>query len=144
MLVIMNFYYRFMWSVVKSLLLKLILQKAPNSVVHQHVPVGSLHLMWCREDVHELMYNNALQRKSRKVDMRMCPWSICTSLIPSHPLTKRPWMICPVARGGMLCQDMLSFDCRGWRPGILESHLHMYCTCLHKFAGMFSFCILEL
>jgi hypothetical protein len=67
MIVLVIIYYRFMWSVVKSLLLKLhvILQKGPNSVVHEHVPVGSLHLMGCREDVHELMYNNALQQKKQ-------------------------------------------------------------------------------
>ena len=73
MIVMVNIYYIFMLSVVKSLLFKLILQKGPNSVVHEHVPVGSLHLMGCREDVHELMYNNALQRKSKKGNMRMCP-----------------------------------------------------------------------
>ncbi len=101
MIVMVNFYYRFMWSVVKSIPLKIkLLQKGPNSVVHEHVPVGSLHLMGCREDVHEFMYNNALQQKSKKGNMSMCPWAMCHSLIPSHHLTKRPWMICPVARGG--------------------------------------------
>ena len=72
MIVMVNIFYRFMWPWVKLLLLKLTLQKGPNSVVHEHVPVGSLHLMGCREDVHELMYNNALQRKSKTGNMRMC------------------------------------------------------------------------
>jgi hypothetical protein len=73
MIVMVNIFYRFMWPWVKLLLLKLTLQKGPNSVVHEHVPVRSLHLMGCREDVHELMYNNALQRKSKTGNMRMCP-----------------------------------------------------------------------
>jgi hypothetical protein len=100
MIVMVNIFYRFMWPWVKSLLLKLTLQKGPNSVVHEHVPVRSLHLMGCREDVHELMYNNALQRKSKTGNMRMCPWAMCHSLIPSHPLTRRPKMICPAAGVG--------------------------------------------